>query len=165
LAPFHHFEITASYGPAQLFATLKKLCENREGRVVNATFEFDWMKRGVWIEAESERGATMVAERLAKAVDHDAAPGQILVGRLDKAPSGRPRQSIGILLQTPDVYTEVMSQTLTEFGLRGILTSADGTTLEVPVTSVNKGLGYADLIARFPLPRYLRVADRGIVEQ
>lgn len=165
MASYHHFEITASYGPAQLFAALRELCESREARAANASFDFDWMKRGVWIEADAAEVARTLAEKLADRVGRDAAPGQLLVGRMDTPKPGRHRQAIGVLLQTPEVFVEVISQTLTEFGVVGIMLSADDATLEIPPTKANAAQNYAGLVTQFPLPRYLSVVDRGLVEE
>jgi len=163
-APLHQFEIVASYGPPELFAAVRAVCESSAGRAARATFDFDWMKRGIWIESQSAEASVILANQLAHRVAESAGPGSLIVGRVEATPSGRHRQAIGVLLQTPDVFIQVMSQTLTEIGVIGILLPPDGDKIEIPQTKANLARNYAALVRQFPLPPYLRIEDRGLVD-
>ncbi len=158
----HYFKLESSYGPADLFKTLKSTCEDAAFKKAAPAFEFDWIKRRVAISAATPHAAEEVLEALVKRVNKKAGTGMLLPGEAKKTDDGRTEIPVGVLLQSPDVYAEVIVQMLAEFGVRGIVTEEEGNGFSIPLNAMNRALEYREVIADFPLPDYLKIKDLGI---
>jgi hypothetical protein len=160
----HHFQVVAKYGPPELFKALKNTVEDNRFKKFAPAFEFDWLKRKVEITANSHEGAEEVLEQFIRRVNEKAGTGLLLPGAAVKREQ-RTVIPVGILLQTADIYAEVVIGSLREFGVRGIELSGSGDEFAIPLTAINRALEYAEVISTFPLPGYLKIEDRGIHEK
>lgn len=158
----HHFEINTRFGPSDLFRVLRGACDKAKFKEHKPDFDFDWMSRAIEISALSEEGARMVYDYLEKEVAQRAGAGQLLPGMIVNR-VGRVALPIGVLIQTPDVYTEVIVDMLSEIGVSGRAEGEDG-AFSVPVNVAARAAGYEKIVHDFPLPPYLVIVDKGIVE-
>ena len=157
----HHFRITASFGPADLFQLLRRACDYHEAKRAHAEFDFDWLKRRIAITADSEEAAEHSVEWVMGKVREKAGPGMLLPGDAEKREDGRVTVPVGVLLQTPDVYIEMMARMLTEMGLTSIrLEGEDG--FSIAVSHAARALEYEATVKDFPLPGYLKLEDGGV---
>jgi hypothetical protein len=156
MSRYHHYEIRASYGPEQLFAALRATCE-----AAGADFEFNWIGRAIHLLAADLDTAESTAATLVERVAIESARGMLLPGDAQQQEDGRIRLPIGILLQTPDVFVDVITGTLHEFGIAGIRRREDGNGFFVPISKSSRALNYHELVMGFPLPAYLRIEDMG----
>ena len=162
MAQVHRFRLEASYGPEELFAALHSICE---GGANPLKFDFDWLKRRVAIAGPDRAAVEQAAAKLLEKVDRKAGNGLLLPGRITGG-AGKPWElPIGVLLQTPDVYLEVMAAALAEQGLKGIRHDPDTAELAIPAGMTARALDYQGMIRDFPLPGYLRVVDLGLSEK
>lgn len=158
----HYYRMETRYAPGDLFKTLKNTCGDNRFRRHKPSFDFDWMKRKVEIQADSQEGAEVVLEALIERVNRKAGRGLLLPGEPARTENGRITIPVGVLIQTPDIYTEVLVESLRECGVKGIQFENGGEGLSLPPNSLNRALEYGALIASFPLPEYLSVKDEGI---
>lgn len=162
MAAGNHYRIEATFGPPDLFRLLRALCERPENRRAKMEFEFDWLKRRVALSAENTEALEGASASLIERVAREAAPGQLLLGPRGES-DGRVIQPFGVLLQTPDVFLNLIVTTLGEFGAANIRVDEDGCGLTVPASRLNDLMQYDRLLLEFPLPAYLRiVADSGV---
>lgn len=162
MARVHLFRLEAKYGPEELFAALGTVC--RDGGK-GLAFDFDWMKRRVAIRGPEREAVERAAARLADKVARKAGPGMILPGKISGGGDADWELPMGVLLQTPDVYLEVMAAALAEQGLKGVRHDPDTAELEVPAGMTARSLDYEAMLREFPLPDYLRVVDLGLTEK
>ena len=160
--PRHYFEIKSRYGPADLFKTLMSVCEDPRFKKVFPSYGFDWIKRKVEISAATPEGVEELLEELIKRVNRKAGKGMLLPGERVKKDDGYLAIPIGVLLQTPDVYAEVVTGALREFGVRSIQLENEGDGFSIPLSAINRALEYEEVINSFPLPDYLSIKDKGI---
>ena len=157
----HRYRITATFGPPELFAVLRNIAESPRRKDHAPEFEFEWLKRRVAVSATTEAAAAEMLDELLAVVGRLAGPGLMLPGQPQTGREGRFIFPVGVLIQTPDIYLEILVRTLTELGIKGVVVDDDGQGLSIPVSTRNMALGYTQMIASFPLPAYLVVEDLG----
>lgn len=157
----HYFALEARFGPADLFRLLKKACDRGKFVEHKPEFDFDWLKRKVTISANTAAGARTVTESFVHSVEAQIGAGQLLVGKPIKE-NGRTTIPIGVLVQTPDIYVEIMVQSLQENGIKKARIEDDGEGFSLPAVFGADVLDCDALIGDFPLPSYIRIVDKGI---
>lgn len=157
----HYYEITTNFAPRDLFLLLKKICDEPELRKQGAAFDFDWLKRRVELSAKSRDAAEDGLEILLTRLKAKAGGGLLLPGDAQEK-DGRTVIPVGVLLQSPEVYAELLANALTEFGLPNVTTEYEGNGLSLPAGKMTAMLQYETIISQFPLPGYLKIEDRGV---
>lgn len=157
----HHFRIEARFGPQDLFLILKKTCEALPFKPLQPGFDFDWLKRRVEISAASREGSEKVLDAVLEKVREKLGPGLLLPGEVIER-DGRFVAPIGVLLQTPDVYVEIITRTLLEMGFTTLRLEHEGTGFSLAVGGMRNVLPYRPLVMDFPLPAYMQIVDEGI---
>ncbi|CAN5182836.1 hypothetical protein BH09SUM1_BH09SUM1_13640 [soil metagenome] len=161
----HYFEIVASFEAADLFRILKNVCEDRSLAAVKPDFDFDWLKRRAEISASSLCGAEDALDLiLSRILKKTGSAGLLLPGESITDESGRTRIPIGVLLQSPDIYAELIGASLTEFAVAGVRREFDGNGISIPVNRMTSLVDYGEIVRMFPLPSYLTIADHGAKE-
>lgn len=165
----HHYLLRARFGPADLLKILNKLMAENKNHPDAPDFDFDYIKRKIEISARTRCTAEDLLEALVLHVEKQAGSGLLLPGapqpdrgERDKPLEGkdaRVRIPIGVLVQTPDVYAEVLVNALQEYGVRGIVYEHDGDGFAIPQTRTNVMLDYTEIIGAFPLPGYLELVE------
>ncbi len=156
----HRYRLVASVEPRDLLLALRKTCEQPRFREQKPDFDFDWMKRKIAVSAHTRESAEALRDAVLSAVEKKAGAGHLLPG----APlqqDGRWTVPIGVLLQTPDVYTEMFAASLQELGITGVELEDDGTVIAIPISGVALALDYRSIVAELPLPPYMRLVDEG----
>lgn len=156
----HRYRVVASVEPRDLLLALKKTCEQPRFREHQPDFDFDWMKRKIAVSAHTREAAQALRDAVLSAVEKKAGPGQLLPGAPVEQ-EGRWTIPIGVLLQTPDVYTEMFAASLQELGITGVELEDDGAVIAIPVSGVALALDYRSIVAELPLPPYMRLIDEG----
>lgn len=162
--PPHRYRLNATFGPPELFAMLKAIAETPRWQPHSPAFEFEWLKRRVAFSTTSEAAGAEMLEELIVRVGKAAGPGLLLPGPTQTDREGRYVFPVGVLVQTPDIYLEILVKTLTELGIKGVVVDEDAQGLSIPVSTRNMALGYTQMIASFPLPGYLKIEDLGAGE-
>lgn len=158
----HYYILKSSFSPADLFQVLKSLCEDPRFSPHSLDFDFDWIKRRIELSAESHVCAEDALEELIRWVNAAAGTGNLLPNECKEREDGRFAIPIGVLLQSPDVYVELILRQLDEYGVRNASPEFDGDGFAIPLTNSNKSMGYEEVIAAFPLPQYITVKDEGV---
>jgi hypothetical protein len=167
MAKVHSFLITASFGPGDVLALLKKVAEDPRHREHGAAFTFDWIKRKATLSAATASGLEAMVTGLRKGLAASkAGEGALLIGKAIEQADGRHEVPIGIAVMDAATFAELIGETLIESGLLGIkiIDTAEGCHLHVPATLMTRGLPYDDLITGFPVPPYVKIEDRGFQE-
>ncbi|MEO8377062.1 MAG: hypothetical protein ABI579_05265 [Candidatus Sumerlaeota bacterium] len=156
----HRFRIASKFQPADLFKLLKRACEIPAAKKATARFEFEWMKRKLELIADDEVAVRAAANWLLDEVKKKT-NGEFL---LPRPPEKRDDQSfvvvMGVLLQTPDVYVDMIVRLLEESGIAAIHDAEDN-TLKVAVNPKTRALQYELVVTTFLLPPYLSIDDLG----
>ncbi len=156
----HRFRIESRFEPADLFKLLKRACEVPTARKGSAHFEFDWMKRRIDLIASDEEAVRAATIWLLDEVKRRT-QGEFLLPRApEKREDGSFIVAIGVLLQTPDVYVEMITRLLEESGIAAI-PGTEENTFKVAVNAKARALQYEQTINTFPLPEYLSIRDLG----
>jgi hypothetical protein len=153
----HRFLLTTRYGPAELFRDGRAACR------AGVEFDFDWMARRVGFLG-ADRGAVLASvEQLQHTVARAAAPGQLLAAPAEALEDGRTRVRIGVLLQTPDIYRDLIVGLLVESGLRGVSSedTDEGALIMIAEGPLAIAFPYSATIMAFPVPVYITVRDLG----
>lgn len=159
----HSYRIEASYGPQEVFRTLRKVCEHPP-RPGGADFEFDWVGRRVaLIAGDRDVVQALHDDFRALLVRAGIAPDLLLAGPVTQRPDGRLVQPFGVLIQDPATFGEMIGRSLVEIGLRGVqvVDSADCCRINVRLGASAQVLDYNALITEYPLPPYLKLTDEG----
>ncbi len=151
--------IESKFLPEDLFQILKKTCERGKFRDDKPDFDFDWMKRRIEVSARSEEGARGLAEAVARSIEARAGGGQLLPGEPVRR-EGRIAIPIGVLIQTPDVYAEMLAQMLREMGISGVRLEENGEGFSFPGGPAGKLIDFQSIIKDFPLPHYLKIREK-----
>lgn len=155
------FRIVASFGPGDLLRLGNAIAEDKRFRDANLEYEFDWMKRRVAFTARTGEAATEASGILLSRVERKAGAGQLLAGKPETAPDGRVTVPIGVILQEPEVFRELMVGGLYEAGLMGITQDPnDGGHFLIRPTGPASNLPWHELVTEFPLPPYLKLEER-----
>ncbi len=161
----HHFQLRATFGPADVLALLKRIAELPRHAPLEPAFSFDWLKRRAALSANSPQGvATLLSDlrnALAAAKVGEAA---LLIGKTVPLPDGRHEAPIGIAVMDAAIFAELIVQGLAESGVRGINleTNDDGCLIRVPLSLRTQGGAYDTYITQFPVPPYIKIHDLGI---
>lgn len=159
----HTFTVLSRFGPEEVFRALRVASEDTRLRGEHPDFEFEWMARRILLLADTAPGTERFLEVFQARLDQfGAPPATILPGKAAPHGEGRHALPVGILLNTPDHYAELIAATLAEIGCRASL-EAGGTALTVVVNAKAKLLGYDAVVRDFPLPTHLSVRDDGKV--
>ena len=156
----HYFLITARFGPPQLFQALRQICEDSRNRRLEPKFDFDWLKRRIELSANDRCGVEDLLEILLMRVQKHG-KSLLLPGETQER-EGRHVVPIGVLIQTPDIYAELMMAALSEFGMTSIRREFDGDGFSVGVGPIASAIPYKEIIDDFPLPEYLAIEDKGL---
>jgi hypothetical protein len=160
-----HYRLETRFGPEELFKALREACAASKGKDGKPAvrFDFDWLKRKVALLSPDKDAAESALEHLILAVDQRADRGLLLPG--DPRKSGLEWElPVGVLLQTPDVYAEVVLAALAEMGIKGAHLDEDGAGFTVPDTALARAANSDGFVMEFPLPAYLSMKDLGPVE-
>jgi len=157
----HRFRLKVRCAPADLLLALKSVCEDSRNRDAKATFEFDWLKRRAAISAATACAAEELAERVQVLAERRGGRGLLLPGKRIDEGDGRHTLPMGILLQSADVYAEMIRDAMGELGIPVAL-GEDGEGFAVGVNPVARAMDYLSLVRMFPLPEYLELVDEGL---
>lgn len=159
----HSFRIVARFGPGDLLRLMNSIRDDKEWRGEKLDFDFDWMKRRVAFSARTEAGARSATEALVSRTDARAGAGHLLVGKPEKGADGRVTIPIGVALQEPEVFREMLVGMLYEAGIMGITQDPnDGGHFLVRPIGPGASLPWREVITGFPLPEYLKLEEREI---
>lgn len=157
------YRIVASFGPGDLLRLGNAIAEDKRFRDQKVKFDFDWMKRRVAFTAATEDAAREATGILLSRVEKKAGPGQLLAGKPGTGENGRVTIPIGIVLQEPEVFRELIVGGLYEAGLMGITLDPNiGGHFLIRPSGPASRLPWRELVTDFPLPPYLKLEEREI---
>lgn len=152
------YRLKATFGPQDLFAILKKTTEKPAHRKQHATFDFDWMKRRIELAAAGEDAVEALLSEVVDAVTRKAGGGTLLPGKCAES-HGLWRIPVGVLVQTPDVYTDMIVSMLRDMGLPGVRQEFDGEGFSLPGGAAGMAIDCRALLNEFPFPAYIQVEE------
>ncbi|MCC5877539.1 MAG: hypothetical protein JJU11_15065 [Candidatus Sumerlaeia bacterium] len=160
------FRIVATFGPGDLLRLGNAIAGDTRFRDAELTYDFDWMKRRLAFTANTEEAATQACGMLISRVEKKAGPDQLLAGKPETGADGRVTIPMGVILQEPEVFRELMVGGLYEAGLMGITQDPnDGGHFLIRPKGPAASLPWRDLITEFPLPPYLKLEERIIEDE
>lgn len=157
-SPRQSYRLKATFGPPDLFAILKKTTEKPAHRKNRAAFDFDWMKRRVELAAAGEDAVEELLSEVLDTVTRSAGAGTLLPGKCTES-EGLWCIPIGVLIQTPDVYTEMIVNMLRDMGMPGVRAEFDGEGFSLPGGAAGMAIDCNALLREFPFPAYIRVEE------
>ncbi|MCC6546571.1 hypothetical protein IT570_05330 [Candidatus Sumerlaeota bacterium] len=158
----HRFRIETRFAPAELFKSLKRACEIPAARKGDSRFEFDWMLRKVEIIASNADAIRAAADCLLADVKKKTGGEFLLPRPPEERSDGSTAIVMGVLLQTADVYIDMILRMLEESGIAAIPDTEEN-TFKIAVNAKSRALQYEQVVLAFPLPPYLSIHDMGIV--
>lgn len=159
----HSFRIVARFGPGDLLRLMNTIRDEKGFREEELDFEFDWMKRRIAFSARTEEGARRATEALLSRAEKKAGAGHLLAGKAVREEAGRVTIPIGVAIQEPEVFREMLVGMLYEAGIMGITEDPnDGGHFLVRPRGPGASLPWREVITSFPLPEYLKLEERKI---
>ena len=156
------FRIEATLGPADLLRALEKVRGHLNQRRHDPSFEFDWLKRRVAFSANSREGLDeCVRQFLAQMRKAGGGEGLFLPGRIEEK-EGRFTQALGVTLQEPAVFAQLIGQALIEVGIHGVRVAETETGCILTVRGggpLASQVDYRGLVREFPVPEYIRIVE------
>ncbi len=165
-AEIHTFVLKAAAGPEEVFRALKKVCEHENQKKFEPDFEFDWIGRRIALSANSAEGVEECHARfLAQVRREELEEDLFLAGKVEEA-EGRFQRAIGVTLMDAATFGELLGRSLVDVGLRQVrvVDSAGECRIEVTRNFIAQRIDYEDLIRSFPLPSYIALENKGVVE-
>ncbi|MDX2174866.1 MAG: hypothetical protein SF028_00185 [Candidatus Sumerlaeia bacterium] len=157
-APRKYWRLASSFGPSELFRALRETAESRDGKKVNAAFDFDWMKRRLEIRAKDRCAAEDLLEAfLLRAQRAGCPPDGLLPGKAEER-ADCVAIPVGVLVNTPEMYAEIIGQSLVELGGGDVRLEFNGCGFSYGATVMARTLAFGQLAQSFPLPPYMSIA-------
>lgn len=160
----HTFRLVAEVVPGDVLRALQRICEHPLNRDCKPDFEFDWIKRRIALAGDSPSGVAELKAQFLAAMRKAGAPDDAFLAGVVVEEDGRYIQPIGAALHDTATFGELIGKSLVEAGLRGVKVFDAVTHCDVIVrqSAMSQSFAYADFIAEFPLPPYIKVYDQGI---
>jgi hypothetical protein len=159
------FRLTSVVSPSDVLSALRLVAGHANQAALEPDFEFDWIKRRLAFSAVSPEGCRALADQFLGQLRKrgDSVAEQFLVGE-PAAAGDRWQVPIGVLLQDPATFGELIGRSLVEMGVRGVRVydaAEQGCHVCVPAGKVLGALEAGAMVADFPLPGYLKLEDLG----
>lgn len=155
------YRIEAKVGPADVFRILQSLCDHPSQRRHEPAFEFDWLKRRIALTANSKEGLADCAARFLDRMRKLTGEGNhFLAGAVEETTDGRFLQPFGVAIQEPELFAQLLGQTLIELGVRNVRATESEGVCRVAVPAgglVDRQADVTSLIEEFPVPGYIQV--------
>lgn len=161
---YHTFKISTRITPEDVFKFLSIIKEHDNQKEYEPEFEFDWIKRKIALSANSKEGVNVLVDQFRNQLTRkDIKPEEIfLVGKIAQKDE-RFEAPIGVTLQDPSIFGEMIGNSLVEIGVRGItvIDRSDHCLVTVQLGPFTGGIDFRSFIMEFPLPEYLDLHDDG----
>ncbi len=159
---YHRFRLVSSFTAQHLFLTLKKTVEHKSWRNHKPNFDFDWLKRKIFISANSKEGVEEILTAFDRSLKKEVGEENIVIpGKVEETDEGRFQVPIGVMLQAPEDHAGMMAALVREMGIVSVKATSDGEIL-IPLNFAVKALPYREFLTQYPLPGYLTLQDEGV---